>query len=311
MGLWSRRARREVEPEVAGPDGAIGFFDARQGALFRALIRQAFAQAGLEVSVYADHVVDSGGRQFGLGNVAAACHYDPRGERAWPELTREHAERIVRAVDAPPPFETMSQQEVLAATYPRVIAAADVLPEMAYAREVAPGLVEVLNLDLPDTVAFFLDPHVERFGPVGDLRRAGLANVRRVQADEHEILEQQGGRVHALLADSMFMASAMLVLPEVTGRYEPAPDPDLGIFFALPFRHQLDFHLVRDRSAIPSLQLLAHFAAAGYQDAAGAITPEVYWWRPAGIERITRQTPDGIHIEVGHDLAAVLERLAT
>jgi len=30
---------------------------------------------------------------------------------------------------------------------------------IGYGRDVAPGLVEVLNLDLPDTVTYFLDEH--------------------------------------------------------------------------------------------------------------------------------------------------------
>lgn len=66
----------------------------------------------------------------------------------------------------------------MAATYSRVVAADDLPPTMGYAREAAPGLAEVLTLDLPETVLFFSHAYVETYD-LPDLWRAGLAVLTR------------------------------------------------------------------------------------------------------------------------------------
>ena len=292
-------------------DETFPFFTTSQAALFRDLVRQGFAQAGLEVTAYADHVVDSSGRIFGLANVAAECHNDERGERSWREITTRHTDRIVRATDAPSPFDTMSRAELYAATYPRLMPSKDLRQvRVSYAREVAEDVSEVLNVDLPESVAMFLDEHVERFGPLADLRRAGLANLRTVTFDQHEVLEHQGGRVDILLGDSMFVASTLVVLADVlAGLGLPAPGPR-GVFVAAPFRHQLAFHVLQDSTAIPSLDVLAALARAGFDDAPGPVSPDVFWWRDGTLEKLTVNEPDGIRIEVGPELTDVLNELA-
>jgi hypothetical protein len=299
------------QPSGEPRDETFAFFTAAQAALFRDLVRQGFAQAGLEVTAYADHVVDSSGRVFGLGNVAAECHNDERGESAWREITTRHTDRIVRATDAPSPFETMSQPELYAATYVRLVSTRDLRQvRVAYAREVTDDIREVLNVDLPESVATFLDEHVERFGPLADLRRAGLANLRTVTFDQHEVLEHQGGRVDILLGDSMFVASTLVVLADVlAGLGIPAPGPR-GVFVAAPFRHQLAFHVVRDATAIPSLNVMAAFARAGFDDAPGPVSPDVFWWRDGTLEQLTVNDADGIRIEVVPELTEVLDELA-
>jgi len=292
-------------------DETFGFFTTSQAGVFRDLVRQGFAQAGLEVTAYADHVVDSSGRVFGLGNVAAECHNDERGEQAWREITTRHTDRIVRATDAPSPFDTMTPAELYAATYLRLVPSPDLRQvRAAYAREVAEGVSEVLNVDLPESVAMFLDEHVERFGPLADLRRAGLANLRAVPFDQHEVLEHHGGRVDILLGDSMFVASTLLVLADVlAGLGLPAPGRR-GVFVAARFRHQLAFHVLGDATAIPSLDVLAAFARAGYDEAPGPVSPDVFWWRDGTLEKLTVNEPDGIRIDVGPELTDVLEELA-
>jgi hypothetical protein len=216
---------------------------------------------------------------------------------------------IVSGMDEESPFTTMPPPDIFAATYLRLMPAEDVLPGMSYARPVAPGLAEVLNLDLPATVAYFADEHVTSLG-YDELREAGLRNLRAVPIDEHRTLEHNGGAVEVLLGQSMFTASLLLVLEHVLDRYGLKADPGLGVFAGVPNRHQLDFHVVADARAIPSLNTLAAFTAAGYRDAAGVVSPSVYWWRPSGLRRISNLTPDGPRIEVDAELQSVLEALA-
>jgi hypothetical protein len=266
------------------------------------------AEAGLEVTVYADYAEDARGRKFGLGNLAAVCRNHSRGERAWRKIIESHVRTVVSGMDEQSPFKTMSPSEVFAATYLRLMPAGDVVPSMSYARAVAPDLAEVFNLDLPATVAYFTDEHVSSFG-YDALREAGVSNLSAVPVGEHHTLEHNGSTVEVLLGESMFTASLLLVFERVLDRYGLKVDPDLGAFIGVPNRHQLDFHVAADARAIPSLNTLAAFTAAGYRDSAGVVSPNVYWWRPSGLRRISTLTPDGPRIEVDTELQSVLEAL--
>jgi len=55
--------------------------------------------------------------------------------------------------------------------------------------------------------------------------------------------------------------------------------------------------------------VFAAFTAAGFRDSAGVVSPNVYWWRPSGLRRISTLTPDGPRIEVDTELQSVLETL--
>jgi hypothetical protein len=292
-------------------DEAFPYFTSRQAARFREVARQGFAEAGLEVTMYADHVIDSSGRVFGLANVAAICRQAEHGEPDWREITSDHARRTVRSMDEPSPFETMSHEQLLAATYLRILATADLgQVDASYARPVTDGISEVLNLDLPETVATFLDVHVESLGPLEDLRRAGLANLRRVRVDGHQLFEHQGGRIEILLGESMFTASTLLILDDVLARQGITDGGVNGVLVAAPYRHQLAFHVIRDLSALPSLGLLASFAHTGFSQAPGPVSPHVYWWRHGSLRRLTEHGPQGIGIRVDEELAEVMESLA-
>ena len=304
MALFRRS--RELYP----PDEDFPFFATDEAQRFREVVRSTLAEMGLEVTVYRDHVVDSDGRGFGLGNLAVSCHSDERGERGWPEWVRRHIGSLLRSLDAPDPFETMSRGELLDHTYLRVLPEEDLVLDRGYRSEVGPGLYEVVQLDLPETVASYTDAQVERHGPLAELRAAGLANLRGTRPEEHEVFEQAGGSLRSLEGDSMFIASLLLILPEVVAWYGPPPDPELGVFVGVPHRHQLLFHPLGDASAGPSLQLAARFTELAHRASHGPVSPHVYWSRPSGLEQLTVHTPDGAHLAVRPELAEILERLA-
>jgi hypothetical protein len=312
VALFRRRKQAPAQPAPGLPlDETFPFFDVDQGLRFRSTVRQAFAEAGREVEVYADVIVDAGGAQFGLGNLAAACHNEDGGERAWPDLIRRHVLTITTRIDGPSAFDTTSARDVLARTYPRLMAEQTAGLHLAsYRRPVADGIVEVLNLDLPDSVAMFNDENVERFGGLDVLRSHALANLRNVRFEHAQPLEHDGGRIHVLGGESMFVASTMLILPEVVARVEPPSDPANGILVSVPFRHQLNVHVPRDATVVPSLQLLAHFTKRGYDDAVGPLSPHVYWWRPHRIERLTEYADDGsARIVVEDEFGELLQRI--
>jgi hypothetical protein len=107
----------------------------------------------------------------------------------------------------------------------------------------------------------------------------------------------------------VFTASLLLALEQVLDRYGLKADPELGVFVGVPNRHQLDFHVAADKRVIASLTTLAAFTSAGYRDAPGVLSPNVYWWRPSGLRRISTLSPDGPRIEVDDELQPVFETL--
>ncbi|MFD7445631.1 hypothetical protein [Streptomyces sp. NPDC059909] len=313
MGLFRRGPKRDRDD--APRDEEFSFFSAAEGARFRGQVREAFAEQGLEVTVYADVVTDSADRQFGLGNLAAVCHNDERGPRVWPEVIRGHVAMVLRTMDAPSALDTLPPDQIRSQLYPRVIGSEGLDPEtFGYARTLAPGLCEVLALDLPESVMMLTDEALEPLGEVPRLRERAMDNLRGLPIEGHETIKDAGGMCfEVVVGDSFYTASRVLVLDalvrQVTGQHITAD----GALVALPFRHQVAFHVIRDATVIPTLNGMAAFAASGYADTPGAITPYVYWWRAGTLTQLSDRDEDGegLRIVVGEDFQELLERLVT
>lgn len=311
MRLFRRGPKRDGRD--APRDPAFSFFSVDEGAWFRSQVREAFAEEGLELTVYADMVSDSAGRQFGLANLAAVCHNDHRGPRVWGELARQHAGMVLRTMDGPSALDTLPPEQIRAQLYPRVISGDGLDPQtFAYARSVAPGLYEVLALDLPESVMMLTDEALEPLGQVPQLRDRAMRNLRDLPVEGRETVKDSGGmRFEVVLGDSFYTASRVLALEsvvrQVTGQHLTAD----GALVAMPFRHQLAFHVIRDTTMIPSLNAMASFAASGYLDTPGAISPFVYWWRGGTLTQLSDEDEDGegLRIVVGDEFQELLERL--
>jgi hypothetical protein len=311
VGLFRRGPKRDGRDAPRDPE--FSFFSTEEGTRFRSQVREAFAEKGLEVTVYADMVSDSAGRQFGLGNLAAVCHNDERGPRVWPELVRQHVGMVLRTMDAPSALETLPAEQIRAQLYPRVVGAEGLDPRnFAYARAVAPGLYEILALDLPESVMMLTDDALEPLGDLPYLRDQALYNLRGLPVEAHETIEDsEGMRFEVVLGDSFYTASRVLALEtlvrQVTGE-ELTPD---GALVAMPFRHQIAFHAIHDTGILPALNGMAAFAATGFEDTPGAISPFVYWWHQGRLTQLSERVEDGdgLQIMIGEEFQALLERL--
>ncbi|MGR7002946.1 hypothetical protein ACU686_41515 [Yinghuangia aomiensis] len=71
MGLFRRGPKRD--PRDTPRDPAFEFLSESEGRMLRGLTREAFAERGLEVTVFADHMTDSAQRNYNLYNLAAGC----------------------------------------------------------------------------------------------------------------------------------------------------------------------------------------------------------------------------------------------
>ncbi|MFJ4918577.1 hypothetical protein [Streptomyces sp. NPDC088725] len=312
MGLFRRRPRRDGRDTPRDP--AFAFFSVNEAAWFRSQVREAFAEHGLEVTVYADVVTDSADRHFGLGNLAAVCHNDDRGTRVWGELARQHAGMVLRTMDGPSALDVLPPEQIRSQLYPRVIGREGLDPQaFGYARFVAPGLYEVLALDLPESVMMLTGDALEQLGEIQQLRERALHNLRELPLEAREtVRDSDGMRFEVVLGDSFYTASRVLALESVVQQVTGRPLTPDGALVAMPFRHQLAFHVIRDTSVIPSLNAMASFAASGYEDTPGAISPYVYWWRGGTLTQLSDEDRDGegLRIVVGDDFQELLERLA-
>ncbi|MER8040383.1 hypothetical protein ACWEP8_13600 [Streptomyces hydrogenans] len=311
MGWLRRRPRRDGEEAPRDPEFA--YFSEREAALFRATVREAFAELGLEVTVYATSVQDDRQRRFGLGNLAAVCHRDRRGPRVWPDLIRRHVTLVVRTLDGPSALDTLPPDQIRAQLYPRVVNGEGIDPgAFGYARTLAPGLYEVLALDLPESVMMLTDDALDRLGDPAQLRARALKNLRGLPVEEHEtVRDADGMSFEVVVGDSFYTASRVLDLDALAQRVTGLPLGEHGALVALPFRHQIAFHPIRDTTIIPALGAMASFAASEYEDTPGAISPYVFWWRGGTLTQLSEHDEDGgeLRIVVGDDFQDLLERL--
>jgi hypothetical protein len=309
MALFRRRGHGGT-----GADPAFGFMSAADASEVRSLVRQALAERGLEVTVFDDHVVDASGSQFGLRNVMASCHNDQRGRAAWPDIVREHIRKILHS-SATDPFASLTAEEAARRTYVRIYETASV-PELSAGcyRDFAPGLVELLALDSPETVSMYPPKAVERLGGWAALRERGLANLASERDDQRRLQQvagPQGVHFQLLLGPSVYTASQALRMPDPAAELASEAPGEFGWLLSVPNRNQLTWHMVNDISVVPSINAMAAFSLAGYNDAAGPLSPHVYWWDGSGYQQLTAVGPTGdIRVVISPKFQAVLERLA-
>ena len=83
-----------------------------------------------------------------------------------------------------------------------------------------------------------------------------------------------------------------------------------GVLAVMATRNQIAIHVIRGRSAVPSLRLMARFALAGYSDGIGRLSPNVFWWRDDRWAQVTRLDTDGtIRVIDDPDLTSTIKRL--
>jgi hypothetical protein len=299
-----KRSKRSSGPA----DGALTFMSESDAAEFRTIVEEVFAVLGLPVSVHEDHAIDAQGRQFGFWNIASQCATSEKSE--WRSLIEEHLCRVLESMEAPSPFESLENDEAHYRTYARLYEESFV-PDLAKYphREFAPGIVEMLALDLPDTVAVFDHDNARSFSGYESLRRSGIANLNDLAVEALETLDAGGGAtVHVLLGDSVYTGSRALLLPSLASELTHDTPTAHGWLMSIPNRQQVAWHVIKDAGVLHAVQAMARFTALGYADAPGPVSPHVYWWNGSAYEQLTRLDESGaLTIEVSPAFQAVLQ----
>lgn len=310
MGIFRRGERREGADLPR--DGEFTFLSEAEAARLRTFVREAFAERGIEVTAEPGRVITDSGWHFGLSNLAAVCHNDSRGPRTWRTLVDDHVDRVIRSMDGPQALRALPHERLLAQLYPRFIPSdPTLLKALGYGPPSVPGLLEVLALDLPETVDMLTADSLADLGEMTALRDRAFQNLRAVRVDKHKVVRgKDSSHFDVLMGGSYFIASLALVLDEVVRRYtKDAPAPD-GILVALPHRHQLAFHVIRDRSVAPSLRTMARFAAVGFEQSPGALSPSVFWWHEGSFTQLATQDSTGLHIKLTQEAMDLAARFA-
>ena len=306
------RPRRDGAPGRADADEVFGFLDRAQADRMRALVVEAFAAAGVRVTVDGGSARAGDGRVFGLAALAGECldalgrraragdPLDGASERGWPELVRAHVGRmLVATADGAPGGGPgwLPPDAALRGAHLRVVGLATLPDEAAgwfgYGRHLAGDLLEVIAHAGAGGVRLLRDEDVAAHPP-GVLRAAGLENLLRVPRPEHRLVTgRYGEQLHVLTGESPFTASTLLVLPEVLHRVTgTAAHPD-GVLVAVPYRHQLAFSPVQGESLLAALEALVPFAAKGFADGVGEVSPFVFWWHDGTLTQVSVLTEAG------------------
>ena len=277
---------------------------------FRRLVASSFAKVGHDVTIYVDRVEDRGGTPFGLWNIAALCRGVDR--REWPDLIDGH----VMSVTTPPrALSELAPDEVSAGLYLRLVEVGSV-PEpdlLGYARQVAPGLLEVLAVDLPDSVATLSkDDLVCARQPCG-AARAGAREpplARRRTTSPLGAVADARGSYTAVTDRSFFTASLALVLSEAVERISGEVDQGRGILVAVPDRHQLLYRVIDAPTAASALRDMFDTARWAFHEGSGPLSPNVYWVRDRRWAQVTSVDGGKPRVWLRGEFAGAIKRSA-
>jgi hypothetical protein len=280
-------------------DEHLTYFTVGEANDFRRLVERSFAAAGHDVTVYSDRVEDRKGTTLQLWNIGALCLGAEPSE--WPRLVGEH----VRLVTMPGrDLAELSSEDLERGLYLRLVdtASAPDPATLAHARMVAPGLLEVLSVDLWDSVATPTPAELAGRGPLDELLDRGRGNLRGLLEGGGLRVETVGqrGRFTAVTGESLFTASLALLLEETVEHFGIEEHWGRGVLVAVPTRHQLLYRSIDTSDAAAALTAMHHAALRGFAREPAPLSPDVYWvrkgrWTPVtssdgGKPRILRGT---------------------
>lgn len=283
--------RKPLVAKASRPDKHLPFLTVAEADMVRELMREALVTRGLTVIVNGDHLQVPDGPTFGLWNVAALCHGSYPSERAWRGVVAAHVEKLMFGYVAGDPFEGITEDELRSRVYARLWAT-NFLPDYeAPSVPFAPGLVEVLCLDVPGGTALINTERVDRFGGWEKLHPLGRANLEQRPFEEMELVKTPLDGHYWRLTGDLYTASKALLLPDLLPTLREVPqlaDAGMGWLVAIPNRNEICWHMVQDGTVLPTLGFLMEHAGGAYSDAPGQLSPHVFWWSGHDYRQVTR-----------------------
>ena len=107
------------------------------------------------------------------------------------------------------------------------------------------------------------------------------------------------------------MTSRLLDLPQFLKEAVGSPDAPHGAVIAMPSRHQLAFRVAHDSEFLNAVRAMTDYAAGCYTNSKSPLSPNIYYWWPHGLDRITFPKEDGaIEIRIGGEIMDAWARLS-
>ncbi len=278
------------------------FFEPDQVGDFLALVQGSLGEVGvdfeLDVEAGVIHLThdedgDEGAHLLGLANLAQLCRKIARDE--WPEVIAGHIGQLLRMPEEGGNFlERLGADFEVAREYLKVRLLAEGLPNQDHLvlRKPMEGVLSVLVYDLPDAIATVPREHVTNWCMFDDeLFELAMGRVRDDKPGREVVEIERGVEAAVLAGESYFAASHALLIDE----YLPKDASGLGALIALPHRHLVVYHEIKDERVVPALNRLVQLAHSMHADGPGAISPSVFWYEP------THRRFHRIRAEIGDD----------
>lgn len=300
MGLFSRRRA----------DADYPFLTADQAEAMRDAAREALEETGHQAVVTQTHAILADGGVVGFDNLARVIADIEAHSPELRAVVGHHVAAIAEAMSGEQ--EPITEALIKERGYLRLLDADSVPPGMAqklgYAERVGDRVLAVIAIDEPHTVRTVVGEDLDGIG-AERARQLGYVNLLRDAAYEREVTEVDGGTVHSLAGESMFVGSRLLALGEELARL--GLDATHGVIAIAPDRHHLHFHVIDDLGAVKVVNVMQNVALGAYADEAGAISPCVYWWHSGELTQLTEFADDGtVSIVVPPELANALGELS-
>ncbi|HEY2834379.1 MAG TPA: hypothetical protein VGJ14_18300 [Sporichthyaceae bacterium] len=274
-------------------DARLSGLTARQSQQVRDLMRTSLAERGIEVAVYATHLRATDGRQFGLNTIASICHN--AREADWPRVISTFLDDALTRFPQQPP--ALTAEQLRAGTHLRLALVeampADWASSYQYTRRLGGGLMELLVHRDGDFVRWLRDEDVALVG-YDELITIGLANLIAADFDHLDVLASERGPTYWLRGESGFVASKLLVLPEIL-RVLPCAeiDPAHGVLLAVPTRHDLVVTPVNS-GVVWNIARLMSVVAQEFSSGVAPLSPHLYWWCEGAVHRLTEVDRTGM-----------------
>jgi hypothetical protein len=292
-------------------------------------LAQAFAAAGFAAKIAGPATISIG--LPGAGDVTAdigdwRAHAARMPQAALPAFAADFVRGFAREVRKPTgrpqaraDAATVDIERLLATEALRV----RIYPESALAdppgmrdalltRTLAPGLVETVVIDKPDSIVPLNRVDIGR-RPENQVFGAALHASLYREPHYAKVEEVQGVPIIHIGETHRYIGSRIHMLNSVLG---PAP---YGALVSFPIPEYLMVHKIGDVHVIAAMEAIQALTRAHVENGENALTPQVFWWRPGAYEQLPEgqglasgQVPDlrPVEVEVDHQDKSITPRTA-
>lgn len=242
------------------------------------------------------------GRALGLLQLAQHCHLRHRNE--WHELITRYLRTMTAHLgDDVEPFSMFDLRIRLVPDCP---ADREIFEHLG-ARPFAEGVVQMLAVDVPGAVRSVPVREIEEYGwDVEEAWASAWAQTETLEhPDEVHVIDVGGATLTHVFGERSFTSSLVRVIDQIVGPFD-----ERGAIVAIPIRHSMLVHPIRDASARTAAAALIPITRQLHRQGPGSVSAHLYWWRDGELTWIpTYFGPDGMECYLPPDLVDVLDEL--